>query len=878
MTGKATLIIRCVFFAALAFISVTVFPFTAAPAEEEKPAEAQAPAALQAQPTPTPVLTTMVKSATPIASVDPAKLMDAIKQTQKEIATELKSLQTQLDAIGSSTEAVQAVDVLMRQTNLLQAIDLTLNQQIAALEKTATLRLQYNQLMENAVKLKEMKVEAPISLMDMDQLREDLNVEIARKESLETRLKMAQSAYDQAKKALSDVQSQTPIPAAAQPEAADGQPTPASTLPEITTKYSVPKLTVWSAGEKLRLQEIELENSKLSQTINSTRIELLQQSIHLFENHVEFTHEQFQSQQQRFNKEKFELNRELTRLNTQKEAVNRRMIAVNQKLSETASPDAALFEESQARQMEWEALQTQIETVSKRMELLDVRLQAWQKRYSIFNVELDAVKLQEWKTEANVILEEFKNQEKLLNDRLKTRQSESVTIRTRLEQIQDKKSPLVASLELQLKFSQQIVNSLQEQINAYETTRRLYQKLINQINERTDMLTWQERVQTILDTEYYGNTVYQWLKSLVVAVCVFIIIAFLRWLVLKRLVKYFGEAERGSYASQVIQSIRKLKTIFLMLVTLYFSTAVLNLPESVESIINTTMIIVIILQGGIIVSNLISAWIFRYLARKSKRDASSLSALNIFNFISQVVIWSLVLILCIENMGFDASALITGLGIGGIAVALALQNVLGDLFGSLSIVLDKPFVTGDFIIFDNNFLGTVEHIGIKTTRLRSLSGEQIVCANNDLLKTRIRNFKRMHERRVVFSIGATYQTTYENITEIPTILREAVESQKSIRFDRAHFKAYGDFALLFECVYYVLDSDYLLYMDIQQNINLYIHRKFTEKGIEFAYPTQTIFIQQTALQPTQGGANVIETNVLERKEEESAEGDSNPEK
>ncbi|MBN2328115.1 MAG: mechanosensitive ion channel, partial [Candidatus Omnitrophica bacterium] len=825
-----------------------------------------------AQPTPTPALTTMVESATPIASADPAKLIEAIKQTQKDIASEMKSIKTQLDAIGSSTEAVQAVDILTRQTSLLQGIDLTLTQQIAALEKTAALRLQYNQVQEGLAKAAEYKVEEPISLIELDQMREELNTETARKEGLETRLKMAQNAYDQAKKALSDAQSKTPAPADAQPAAPDApQPTPASSPLEVNSKYSTSKLTIWSSGEKLRLQEIELENSQLTKAINLSRIDLLQKSIQLCQDHVVFTHEQFQSQQQLINKEKFDLDRELTRLNTQKDAVNRRLTAVNQKLSETANPDIALREENQARQLEWEGLQTQIEAVARKMDLLEKRLQAWQKRYSIFNIELETVKLQEWKAEASVILEEFDNQESLLNDRLKTRQSDLVTIRTRLEQARADKNDLVTPLELQQKFSQQIMDSIQDQINAFETARRLHQKLINQINERTSALTWSERVDAVLKTDYFDNTLYLWLKSLVIAVCAFFIIAFSRRVFLKRLVKFYDAAERGSYASQIIQSIRNLKIVFLMLVSLYFASAALNIPESVQPMINKIMIIAIILQGGIIVSNLISAWIFRYLARKSKRDASSLSALSIFNFISQVLIWSLALILCIENMGFDASALITGLGIGGIAVALALQNVLGDLFGSLSIVLDKPFVTGDFIIFDNNFLGTVEHIGIKTTRLRSLSGEQIVCSNNDLLKTRIRNFKRMHERRVVFSIGTTYQTTYDQITQIPAIIREAVESQEKNRFDRAHFKAYGDFALLFECVYYVLEPDYIVYMDIQQNINLFIHRKFTEKGIEFAYPTQTIFFQQSALQNPQ-----VETKVTQRIEDDSSGGGSNP--
>jgi small-conductance mechanosensitive channel len=206
------------------------------------------------------------------------------------------------------------------------------------------------------------------------------------------------------------------------------------------------------------------------------------------------------------------------------------------------------------------------------------------------------------------------------------------------------------------------------------------------------------------------------------------------------------------------------------------------------------------------------------------------------------VLAAIAAVLILDNIpGVEITALVASLGIGGIAVALAVQNILSDLFASLSIVLDKPFVIGDFIIVDN-CLGTVEHIGLKTTRLRSLSGEQLVFSNNDLLKSRVRNYKRMAERRVVFSVGVTYQTPLEKLERIPTLIRDTIEAQPAVRFDRAHFQGYGDFALNFEVVYYVLDPDYNRYMDIQQGINLGIYSSFAEEGIEFAYPTRTLYI------------------------------------
>jgi small-conductance mechanosensitive channel len=189
------------------------------------------------------------------------------------------------------------------------------------------------------------------------------------------------------------------------------------------------------------------------------------------------------------------------------------------------------------------------------------------------------------------------------------------------------------------------------------------------------------------------------------------------------------------------------------------------------------------------------------------------------------------------------TALVAGLGIGGIAVALAAQNILGDLFASLSITLDRPFVIGDFLAVDG-FLGSVEYIGIKSTRLRSLGGEQIVMSNADLLGSRVRNYGRMTERRVVFTIGVVYETPVEVLERIPALIREAIEGQPGTRFDRSHFAKHGGSSLDFETVYYVLSSEYNRYMDVQQAINLRVHREFAARGIEFAYPTQRLLVEQ----------------------------------
>jgi len=211
--------------------------------------------------------------------------------------------------------------------------------------------------------------------------------------------------------------------------------------------------------------------------------------------------------------------------------------------------------------------------------------------------------------------------------------------------------------------------------------------------------------------------------------------------------------------------------------------------------------------------------------------------------------WVLVLLLVLDNLGVQVTALVAGLGIGGIAIALAAQSVLGDLFASFVIVVDKPFKEGDFIIV-GDLMGSVEHVGIKTTRVRSLWGEQLVFSNSDLTSSRIRNFGLMQQRRILFSVGVTYDTAPDAVERIPEMIREAVESQELTRFDRAHFSGYGDSSLDMEVVYYVLSGDYNVYMDIQQGINLALLRRFTDEGIDFAFPTRTLHVYGEELTPS----------------------------
>lgn len=346
----------------------------------------------------------------------------------------------------------------------------------------------------------------------------------------------------------------------------------------------------------------------------------------------------------------------------------------------------------------------------------------------------------------------------------------------------------------------------------------------------------------LLGQTYYGNTVLDWLTALGVVVATVLLLYLAKRIILSRLTAWSKKTETrlDDFAVDILAGTRFL---FLLIIAFYFGSQYLELPPKPTRLITHFAVIALLVQVALWGNRGIALWLSDYLKRHRETDAASATTVSILGFIARVVLWSVLLLMILDNLGFNITTLVASLGIGGIAVALAVQNILGDIFASLSIAMDKPFVIGDFIIIDE-IMGTVEYIGLKTTRLRSLSGEQIVLSNNDLLKSRIRNYKRMYERRVVFGFGVVYQTPHEKLKRIPAIAREIIEGLEKTRFDRAHFKEYGESSLNFEVVYFVKDPDYNVYMDIQQSINLAIFERFARDGIDFAYPTRTLFLHR----------------------------------
>lgn len=338
-----------------------------------------------------------------------------------------------------------------------------------------------------------------------------------------------------------------------------------------------------------------------------------------------------------------------------------------------------------------------------------------------------------------------------------------------------------------------------------------------------------------------GNPVSAWLAALGVALAINVSVGIVKWSV----VQHLSAVVRRSSAAlddSLVEAVRRTRQGLVFFVTLSVGAQFLELPDRAGLVLKGAATVALVVQVGLWLGALIEFWIGRSRALALAADAGTATTLSVVNFAAKLVLWTFLLLLGLDNLGVDVTALVAGLGVGGIAVALAVQSILGDLFASLSIVIDKPFVLGDFIIVDS-YMGTVEHIGLKTTRIRSLGGEQIVFANSDLLAARMRNYKRMRERRVVFAFGVLYQTPADQLEKIPGMVREIVERAPLTRFDRAHFQKFGDSSLDFEVVYWLTDPDYNKYMDTQQAINLALVRRFAQEKVGFAYPTRSLYVE-----------------------------------
>jgi small-conductance mechanosensitive channel len=338
-----------------------------------------------------------------------------------------------------------------------------------------------------------------------------------------------------------------------------------------------------------------------------------------------------------------------------------------------------------------------------------------------------------------------------------------------------------------------------------------------------------------------GNSPTEWLIAVGLALAVWGALWILRKFIASRYQGYSG-AQNPTVVRLIAYLIGNTKQILFLALAIVAAQEWLTLPPKIEHVVSNVVLLLILLQTGLWAGRTVRFYL-EMKERERGADRVFAGSLDIINFVSSMLIWSLLILVALSNFGVNITALLAGLGVGGVAVALALQNVLGDLFASLSIALDKPFVAGDSLVIDT-FIGKVEHIGIKTTRLRSESGEQIILSNADILKSRVRNYGRAPEQRALATLRVTYGTPVEQLRAIPKLLEDIVREHAQARFERCHLKTLGEAAFQFELTYFVRQPTVNPLLDLQQAVNFRIVEEFRRLGVEFAYPTQVVIVDK----------------------------------
>ncbi|MBI4656099.1 MAG: mechanosensitive ion channel family protein [Elusimicrobia bacterium] len=353
-----------------------------------------------------------------------------------------------------------------------------------------------------------------------------------------------------------------------------------------------------------------------------------------------------------------------------------------------------------------------------------------------------------------------------------------------------------------------------------------------------------EKIGVFLNSSFLGDTVANYVYAAIIFVISLLAIYGLRNLVFVKL-RELALKTKTDLDDFIIDLISKIKAPEYQLIALYLATRHIYKSPLFNKALHLIILVVFTYRAIILIHYLIAFWLKKIAAQRQLEESSKTTVINSVKVILNSIIWIAAAIFVLDNLGVNVSALMAGLGIGGVAIALASQTILGDLFNFFVILFDRPFAIGDFIETDSGAtLGTIEHIGIKSTRIRSLSGELLIVSNSKLLSDKIRNYNHMQKRRAVFKLQVIHQTPLEKLRMIPQIARTVISSMEKVSFDRANLYNLGDYSIDFEIVYYISDPDYNLYMNIQERIYHGIIEEFAKHKIEFAYPTQTLFVHK----------------------------------
>ncbi|MFP4524383.1 MAG: mechanosensitive ion channel family protein [Candidatus Woesearchaeota archaeon] len=352
------------------------------------------------------------------------------------------------------------------------------------------------------------------------------------------------------------------------------------------------------------------------------------------------------------------------------------------------------------------------------------------------------------------------------------------------------------------------------------------------------MVDWQ----ALLSVSWQGNTVKEYAVAVLVFLAAWFVLRFFKFVVIQRL-KTLAKKTKTDVDDALIEAKDSIGWPFYAILAIFIGLKFIDVHPALDKGMYYLLIVTITYYVARIAHRMVGFFADKWDEKKGRKGTRQSPIVNLLKGFIQGLLWVLVILLILDNLGYNVSALLAGVGIGGIAIAFALQGVLSDLFASMSIYFDKPFEVGDFLIIGGD-MGTVKKIGIKSTRLQTLQGQELVVSNQELTSTRINNYKKLEKRRVAFKFGVTYDTPATKLKRIPGMVERIVKDKELAEFDRAHFKEFADSSLLFEVVYYLNSSDYKEYMDTQQDINLDIVKAFNKAKVEMAFPTTTVHLKK----------------------------------
>jgi len=698
----------------------------------------------------------------------------------------------------------------------------------------------------------------PVSLLD--QLQAELTVKQALESVAETRVASAERRKDSAQRGLSQAvrERRTARDRQAAAESDGGAPADRAALDEALELARLQELV---AREHLAamvraadLARIEDDTAEIEQTLITERIRFLEERVTL-------PQEVLGEQLAELEAAKDRMRGELDALQHGGDKAEADLFRAQRRLAkaeaEADGDQAAMSEWVAARQAELIAARASVDNLAMALDVISRMQDYWELRYQVMN-DPDALDLGDLVRRVISDLAQARSDKESIIERLNALRSIQLAQARRArdpslgEGVREAMAVRSAAHDLAERHGRELLEAQDELIALLAGMRHQLELRLREHNLSLKLLQVQETLTGWWDAEIIviddqSIRVRELVSAMAMFFVVLLIVSLIRMAARRALRRRKQKSLKTEYGDLrlVLSAIAgNTNQLFVLIAAFYVAMTFSGLASpTVARWLWTTLVIAFYAQLGIWANAAMVDYFTRRRTRQEMRDPSTVTGYGLLTFFLRVGIWITVVVSLLAYFKYPVAGLVGALGVGSLAIAFAVQNILGDIFSSMAIILDKPFRVGDFIKTGET-LGTIENIGVKTTRIRSLSGEQIVLSNSDLLNSRIHNFKHFRERRIVFRIGVIYQTPRVQLERIPHMLREAVEEVPDARFDRAHFAEYGDFSLNFEIVYYVQSPDYAVYMDTQQAINLGIHRRFEEAGVSFAYPTQELILRR----------------------------------